>query len=230
MRLERYMKWGRLVVLLGVITLWPGTAFAAAGWWAWLEELSGPGPFRGLVIAAPVLCFRDGKVVSCFLPVPKNATEEEAAKYRPKRLLFVSVGSLGSSDHLRFKDLPDTPENRREVNVLQVSGTYVYRLHPAVDVGFGAGTMRFSGEGFRSLWRFTLIPATASVRPFALVKQWQDNRWAQVVRGEIETSFVTSGFTAAQFGNSASTFSTGAEFLTRAAVVIDFGALVWGRH
>ena len=117
------MKWGRLVVFLGVITLWPGTAHAAAGWWAWLEELSGPGPFRGLVIAAPVLCFRDGKVVSCFLPVPKNATEEEAAKYRPKRLLFVSVGWLGSSDHLRFKDLPDTPENRREVNVLQVSGT-----------------------------------------------------------------------------------------------------------
>ena len=50
---------------------------------------------------------------------------------------------------------------------------------------------------------------------------------AYVVRGEIETSFVTSGFTAAQFGNTTSKFSTGPEFLTRAAVVIDFTPIIW---
>ena len=49
----------------------------------------------------------------------------------------------------------------------------------------------------------------------------------RIGRGEIETSFVTSGFTAAQFGNTTSRFSTGPEFLTRAAVVNDFGPTIW---
>jgi hypothetical protein len=146
----------------------------------------------------------------------------------PKRLVVLSVGRLGSGDNLRFKDLPDTSDNRREVNVLQISGSYVFRLHPAIDVGFGAGTMRFSGDGFHALWRFTLIPGTMSVRPLALIKQWQNNRWVYIIRGEIETSFVTSGFRAAQFGSTTSTFSTGPEFLTRAAVVADVGSLLWG--
>jgi hypothetical protein len=221
----------RVVVLLGVLLLWPNAAFAAKGWWGWLEELSGPGPFRGYVVSFPVLCVRDGELIPCYKELPPNSTAEDAAKFRPKRMIYVSVGSLGSDNHLRFKDLPDTPENRREVNVLQVSGLYMFRLHPAVDVGAGAGTMRLSGmshDDFDPIWRFTLVPATVAVRPFALVNQWKDNRWAGLVRGELETSFVTQGFTAEEFGAPASTFKTGPEFLTRAAVVIDLGVFVWG--
>jgi hypothetical protein len=37
-----------------------------------------------------------------------------------------------------------------------------------------------------------------------------------------------AGFTAEQFGTPASSFKTGPEFLTRAAVVIDLGVFVWG--
>ena len=214
------MRWSRLAALVMLVTLWPSAAHAAQGWWAWLEELSGPGPFHGYVLAAPVLCTRDGVVVPCWMKQSADG---------PERLLVLSVGRLGSGDNVRFKDLPDTPDNRREVNVLQISGSYMFRLHPAIDVGFGAGTMRLSGEGFKPLWRFTLIPGTMSVRPLALIKQWQDNhRWAYIVRGEIETSFVTGGFNAADFGSSTSTFRSGPEFLTRAAVVVDFGSLIWG--
>jgi hypothetical protein len=209
------MNCRRLGILVVALTLWPTGAYAARGWFAWLEELSGPGPFHGWVLAAPVLCTNDSGITSC---APRSGV---------KRLVFVSVGRLGSGDNLRFKDLPDTPENRREVHVLQVSGSYMFRLHPAVDVGVGAGTMRFSGEGFEPLWRFTLVPATVGVRPFALIAEWKDSRWAHLVRGEIETSLVVRGFTASQFGTPASTFSAGPEFLTRAAVVLDLGPLVW---
>ena len=222
------MRWGRLVVLLGIITLWPNLAYA--GFWAWLEELSGPGPFYGRVVSSPLLCVSDGKAVPCWRVIPQNATEEEARQYRPKRLVYLSVGRLGSRDNLRFKDLADTPENRREVHVLQISGLYMFRLHPSLDAGFGAGTLRFSGESdddFRPLWRLTLIPASVSVRPLALVGQWKDRWFAHLVRGEIETSFVTGGFDSTQFGNPASKFKTGPEFLTRAAVVIDIGSIVW---
>jgi hypothetical protein len=210
------MRWGRIVVLLTAATLWPGAAFAASGWLAWLEELSGPGPFSGFVVSAPVLCTRDGEVVSCWSPISP-----------PKRVVNVSVGWLGSGHNLRFKDLPDTPDNRRGVDVLQVSGAYLFRLHPAFDAGLGAGFMRFSGDGFEAQWRFTLVPITGSVRPFALVDKWKHARWASILRAEMETSFVTSGFKASQFGSSTSTFSSGPEFLTRAALVIDLGSLVW---
>jgi hypothetical protein len=209
------MKWGRLVVLLGVMTLWPSAAYAS--FWAWLEELSGPGPFHGWVVATPVLCTSDGELVSC---------RARSDSHRPKRLLVLSVGKLGSGDNPRFNDEPKTPD-RREVKVLQTSVTYMYRLHPTVDVGFGAGTLRFSGDAFDPLWRFTLVPTSVSVRPLALVKEWKYKWWAYVVRGEVETSFVTKGYNALDFGNSTSTFSSGPEFLTRAAIVLDFTPAVW---
>jgi hypothetical protein len=209
------MNGRRLGFLVIVLALWPTGAYAAAGWWAWLEELSGPGPFHGLALGAPVLCTGTSGLVLC---KPGNEV---------KRLVFVTVSTVSSGHNLRFKDLPDTPDNRREVHALQVSGAYMFRLHPAIDVGFGAGTMRFSGDGFEALWRLTLVPATAALRPFTLIGKWEKSPWAQVVRGEFETSFVTPGFNASQFGTPASTFSVGPEFLTRVAVVIDFGPLVW---
>jgi hypothetical protein len=207
------MKWGRLVVLLGAMTLWPSGAYAASGFWAWLEELSGPGPFHGFVLAAPVFCMNGDERVSCW----------KGLDHPPNRLLFVSVGRLGSGDNLRFKDLPDTPENRLEVNVLQISGVYMFRVHTAVDVGLGVGAMWVSGKDLDTQGRLTLIPVSAAVRPFAF--KWPKSPWAHIMRAEVETSWVTRGFNAKQFGVPASSFSTGPEFLTRAAVVIDFSAL-----
>ena len=223
------MKWRRLVVLLGIITLWPTAAYAAAGWWAWLEELSGPGPFHGFVLSGPILCERDGKLVQCWRPIPPGTSEAEAETLRPKRLVVLSVGSLGSGDNVRFKDEQDTPD-RREVNVLQISGLYMFRLHRALDAGFGAGVMRFSGDGFDSFLRWTLIPASFSFRPLAVADRLKDRWFAHFVRLELETSFVTEGFTAAQFGNSTSKFSAGRELLTRGALVFDLGSIIWNPH
>jgi len=207
------------MVLLALLTLWPSAAFAAKGWWGWLEELSGPGPFQGPGVAVPVFCMKDSEHVSCWRGVDPA----------PNRRLLVGVARLGSGHNLRFKDLPDTPDNRREVKVLQISGVYMFRVLAAVDVGFGAGTMRFSGAGFEPLWRFTLIPGSVSVHPFAFIDGWKKNPWAHVVRAEIETSFVTQGLKASQFGTPASSFSVGPESVARAAIVVDFSTL-WEKH
>ena len=145
------MRWGRIVMLLTAATLWPSAAFASRGWLAWLEELSGPGPFSGIVVSAPVLCPHDGKVGFC--------TDLSTRKH----LIVVSFGRLGSGDNLRFKDLPDTTENRREVNVLQISGVYTFRMG-ALDLGAGGELLKFSGDGFDSVYRFGSIPASLSLR------------------------------------------------------------------
>src|SRR6185503_14613553 len=102
-------------------------------------------------------------------------SEAEAATYRPKRMVVLSVGFLDSGDRVRFKDETQTPD-RREVNVVQVSGLYMFRLHRALDAGMGAGFMRFYGEGFDPLTRFTLVPASLSFRPFS-VRDRPNDRW-----------------------------------------------------
>src|SRR5436190_2677914 len=142
------MNCKRLGILVIALMLWPTGAYAAAGWWAWLEELSGPGPFHGWGLSTPVLCTSDGDIVSC-----RSRSESR----RPKRLVVLGIARLGSGDNLRFKD-ERNPGDRREVHLTQVSGSYLFRLHPAVDVGAGAGMMRFSGEGFEPLWKVTLVP------------------------------------------------------------------------
>lgn len=209
------MKRARLVVLLGIITLWPSGAYAASGFWAWLEELSGPGPFRGWGYRAPVLCMKDNEVVSCW----------KGLDPAPNRRLLVSFARLGSGDNLRFKDLPDTEDNRREVTVTQISGVYMFRVLSQVDLGFGAGTMIVSGKGFSAQWRLTIIPGSLSVRPLAFIPALKKYSWAHIPRGEAETYFVAPGFTASQLGSPASSFKVGPEFQTRLAIVLDFTAL-----
>src|SRR3954468_2909780 len=95
----------RVVVLLALLTLWPSAAFAAKGWWGWLEELSGPGPFPGPGGAAPVFCMKESEHVGCWRGVDPA----------PNLRLLVGVARRGSGHNLRFKALPDTPDNRREV-------------------------------------------------------------------------------------------------------------------
>ena len=51
---EISMRHARVLMLMMVAALWPATAHAARGWWGWLEELSGPGPFMGVMYSTPV--------------------------------------------------------------------------------------------------------------------------------------------------------------------------------
>jgi len=140
----------------------------------------------------------------------------------------VRFASFTSEDGaVRFKDLPgEAPLNRAPVHLKAVSALYLFRVHPAVDVGPGIGFMRLSGDGFEAFNRFTFTPASVSVSPFAFVPAWGHNRYAHIVRVEIDTSFVPQGFKGSDFGNAQTTFDSGPEFLTRAAFVIDLSVLI----
>ena len=51
------MTKARILLLTLLVGLWPAQAHAARGFWAWLEELSGPGPFHGRpIVAFTVAC------------------------------------------------------------------------------------------------------------------------------------------------------------------------------
>ena len=209
------MKNARLLVLVAAVALWPNAAHAM-NWWVWLEELSGPGPFTGATFLAPLICFENGEQVSC------GASPRERGQ-----TLVARTGRFTSGDRPRFQDLPPGDEdNRGAVYVVPISALYLFRVHRSVDVGLGAGLMRFSGDRFESFYRFTLTPAHASFRPL-LVPDWKDRKklkkWLAVLRIEVDTSFVTKGFTGADFGNTRTAFRSAPEFLTSVGISIDFG-------
>jgi len=206
------MRRARLFVLAFVLILSP-TAAQAASWWEWLEELSGPGPFTGVVGSVPVVCQRGATWTHCW----------DKTKGDINTSVVVRFGWFDSGDHPRFKDLPATDaENTGKVRVVPISGLFLFRPHRAVDIGPGAGVMVFYGPGFDTFPRFVLTPVSASLRPLLI---WTDAKWARVLRLELDTSYVTKGFTGRDFGNTRTAFRSGREFLTRTGIVIDLGDL-----
>ena len=228
------MRTARLLVFVLAAALCP--AVAQANIWSWLEELSGPGPFHGGVIWVPVACRDKGPENDqplqwhpCLVRVTTRAEEQiRSTKPLPVPLIFaVKAGWLRSDPGPRFKDLPATdPDNQGRVSVVPVSGLFLFRVHRALDLGGGAGLLRVSGEGFDPLYRMSLIPLSGSITPLAFNPEWQDHRWAYILRAEIETSYYFKGFKGTDFNNTRTSFKSGPEFLTRVGFVIDAGALV----
>jgi len=210
----------RVVLLTALLALWPAHAQAARGFWAWLEELSGPGPFYGKPIIWVTVAGFD----------PDYSIESCARDFRRERpTLVVRFGSLHTEDTPRFTDLPpNDPDNRGEVRVIPLSVGVMYHPHSALSLGPSVGFLRFSGERFTPFYKLTLTPMSMAVTPFAF-GTWKNERLARILRFELETSFVPQGFKGRDFDNSNTRFDSGPEFLTRFATVIDVGELVWGQ-
>ena len=140
------MKWGRLVVLLGVITLSARHSTRRGGMVGMARGIERAGPFAALVIAAPRLCASEtarSSRASCLFPrtPPKKRrlSTSQAAVIRQRGVAWKqrSPAIQGSPGH--------AGESARSERAA-VSGTYVYRLHPAVDVGFVRVRCGFQGR------------------------------------------------------------------------------------
>jgi hypothetical protein len=237
----------RMLVFLSVLILLPTTARAADddGWWGWLERLSGPGKFFGGSYGFSVLCVPQGYTDTTPPdPQPRPAPGEPDPKPKVvvvhgelspclkktpdalkrglmpvQQLVMVRIGYFSSLSNERF---PDAPGDTRPVHVLEIAATYTYRFHRSFEAGFGAGMLRFSGDGFSSFSRFEVSPAIVSFAPFAVAS---DHSWAQIVRLRLEETYISKGMTGADFGNTVTKFSTDAELNRRFGFLIDGLAL-----
>lgn len=209
------MQKARLMVFVVAVALWPATAHAS--FWSWLEELSGPGPFRGYMFSFTVACVQDDRLKAC-----------PAGDADTRQTIVVRFGRFHSKeDRPRFRDLPASDgDNQGEVHVMPVSGLWLFRLHRSLEAGPGIGFMRVSGDGFDAFSKVSLTPLSATFTPFALSEELAKSRWAYVVRVELDTSYFPQGFKGLDFNNNRTTFDSGPEFLTRAGFVLDVGALV----
>jgi hypothetical protein len=214
------MTRARLLLIMTAFLLWPSHAHAALGFWGWLEELSGPGPFKGGGIIQPVACLdpETHRLKWCW----RTGKEDDVS--RIPRTLMVSFGVFNSVGGPRFNDLPETDaDNQGKVRLLSVTGLYMFRLHRSLDIGPGVGFLRLSGERFDPFYKLVLTPMNASFAPFVLISK---SRYARILRLELDSLFVPQGFKGADFRNSRTTFDSGPELINRAGVVLDFGALI----
>jgi hypothetical protein len=207
------MSKSRLFVLVGLLALWPATA-RAEGWWGWLEELSGPGPFHG-----------GGSFIRLFCVTTKPLGVDTCFSDGDARILKVIElrgGFLTSGERQRFADATADPNNTHPVHVVRFDLVDMVRVHKMLDVGGGVGFLRFSGDGFDPFYRFTVAPLSVSFTPFA----FKDQRWSRVLRFRFDETYVTKGFNGVSDFNTRTSFSTGGEFLAAGAIVVDLASLV----
>jgi hypothetical protein len=223
------MTRARLLVVFIAVLLWPTHAHAARGFWGWLEELSGPGPFKGGGVSLPVLCVdsETDEVTSCLARWLKEKRDRERGNEnlgKVRAAVMLNIGVFSTDDETpRFDDLDATAANNQgQVRLWAVTGLYVFRMR-ALDVGAGGGMWFLSGDGFDLIKRPVVIPVNATFAPFAL--KWPKSRYARILRFELENTFIPQGFDGEDFGNLETRFDSGPEFNTRAGIVIDFGAL-----
>jgi len=196
-------------IICGVLfALCPAVAHAQDGIVAWIDRLSGPGPFFGPVIEWRTFC--------TFASVsPDNSCFGDR---NIKRTLVLRAGWLTSFDNKRFDD---TPTDTRAVHMVLVDPIYVSRIHPTLDVGAGAGFLVLTGDGFDPVTRFVLTPLSVSFVPFGDTGK----RWARVFQVRFEERIITKGLSGRENFNSVTGYSRGYEFLPSAGLVFNFGAL-----
>lgn len=214
------MTKARVVVLLAVIVLWPVAAQAADGWWAWLEELSGPGYFTGPMYSLPVKCWQDGEPTTCGCGLFRTVRYDKSIR--------ITVGWLSSGDRARFKDLPaagkDDPNNHRRVIAIPLNAALMFRPQRSIDIGPGAGVLLFAGQDVNVHARLVLIPVSASWKFLLSNNDWEDTHWRRAFALEFQTYYITKGFTGQSFGSSVTTYRAPAELRASVGLSVNLGA------
>jgi hypothetical protein len=205
------MKTIRLLLMIALIAFCPARAYALEGWWDWLDALSGPGPYHGLGFGQTLLCKAESDNNFRTLCWREDAELRQVVEARVSWFIW----DFGDQ---RFQD---DPGDIRSVNAFAFDGFYLFRINDDldIDIGPGMGFLRYSGEGFDPLYRFTFTPLSFSIAPFASRSQ------SQVARGfrlRLDAMVVPAGFTGGQFGNTVTSFRSGGEFLTRMAIVFRY--------
>lgn len=207
------MKKARLCLLVLVFAACPATAHAWSDWWEWLEALSGP-EFSGWGVEGRLLC------------LPREAAGPLCFSDKDERIRHVVVfggGWYSTGDKPLFLD---TPDDRREVRLVKIDGTYMYRFHRMLDVGVGAGVMSFSGTGLDRFSVVTLTPLSLSFTPLAFIqpqRAWP-RKLVRVLRLRFTETYL-SRITGADFG-STSRYLGGGEFIGSFRIALDFGSLI----
>jgi hypothetical protein len=238
--------------LLVVFFLAPSTA-SAAEWilGGWLEQLSGPGPFKTTagVIEIEFLCF--GEIDGFSTALDNN--DDGLSKFRRKLRLNLprrgGIGGIGlgcnfldptkprlefgfSRGSLEAKENPLTynpplnaDQKRVELRIWTITADV--RVNQVLDIGMALGKATFEGQPFGEFDRVVFEPIRVTLRPLmALPKR---NTALEVLTLKFGAVRFNGGFADVDFKAQPDTFNARGEIDWTFGIGLDFGALLWAR-
>lgn len=231
-------------VMIGVLAvaaavLAPARAEAHAGWWDWIEGLSGPGPFsNGWVVDFRPLC-------SVRVPPPQQRTADAARNTEDAPEQWTSAfGSSDLSQHCRvnsnevrgyfevrggvistaedkglFHDKPDELRGKATAHHVQVA--FMRQIDPMLAVGAGAGVIWFNGQNIDgTVSRFTFTPFSVAMSPLRLVNRKNSRLGFLLVR--YEEIAIVGGMQASDYNKlSTSSFKIGNDAVRSISITVD---------
>jgi hypothetical protein len=187
----------RSLAFLIALLLLPRPAHAQ-GFIDWLEKMSGP-KLWGVGSDLHLLCVKDDGTPVRFCQ--RLITSEDLKFHEIRHIVDARVAFYWKYGE-RFSDVVDP----RALHALRVEGMYHYRVSDLVQLGAGAGIMRFTGEGFDdALVRDVLTPVSLVLAPFS-------SGLARGLTLRFSATFITQGYSGVDFGNTQTRFSTNGEW------------------
>ena len=186
--------------------------------WGWLEKLSGPGHFRGVVLPIPLWC--------------SSSREWGGGLCRgiQTREDFFMVSLVLSNLDSTKNDLtygPEIADEDKKVDLKSWSLVLSKRLHPSVDIGVGAGVSRFSGALFPTFHRVSLDLPRIGFRPLAIkysgkadTLSTKERILRELVQLNVGFVLFPTGFDAQDFGAVPGSYSVSSEWLWQASISI----------
>lgn len=219
------------VMLTAALAMWPAVTYAESDIIAWLEGLSGPGPFhvKGKSFEQRLFCLPkgEGKADTAARQM-WNCFADDDEKVQALFTFTISSGSTGSAQ--LFKD---DPNDVRDVHQLTIETMASYRANRVIDVGGGVQFIRFSsdeGASF-SFWRVGLTPLRLTLTPFGFLKPVspRSKGLPRLIHLQFEDTLL-QGISGSDFNNFKTTYHTDREFQARASILFDFAALLRAIH
>jgi len=203
------------ILMVGIV-LASARPASAQGFWRWLESLSGPGPSHGGGIEIAVLCtgFAKDRAVDADATATSRRTFASLscgrlARNRVRTTVGFAASFLSGDNTLQYD--PGTPVDQTDtVRISTWMGIVDIGVHRAVEIGFGAGVMRFSHLPVSPFTRLAIQPVRVSWKPLAMRSTGDARRDYRneflVVR--LDATVIPGGLEAEDFGALPGTFKT----------------------
>ena len=217
------MRKVRLVVCALLLLSVPRPAHAQSDFWDFIEGFSGPGPFKGkmLSFSTRVGCIREDKDTldhhygTCWTDVDPQI----------KAVFLVDYGLTWTGDRPVFAD---TPGDIRNLTLQKFGVTYMTRLSPVLDLGFGAGGLVFTGTGLGAVFYPQITPAAITFVPFGYLRSSDaQRRWGRFFRIKFAEIWVPSTINARKDFASLSGYDKEGDFVRNFSVDFDLGVLIF---
>jgi len=188
-----------VLVSLGVLCM-PHDSFAI---WGWIEQLSGPGPFRP-AIQLPfdrLLCVVSDGTSRTVQSVAASDTDAAAAcakddPTRVKAFVSLEVPFATSAENVLFPN--ESRLGTHQVTLYAFRPVFFFRALPSVDVGAGIGWNHFSGDDFQAFSRVS-IPLRARIIPAGLFSR--ESTRGRAIYLSLQADLFPQQFTNVDFGS-----------------------------